>query len=468
MPCYVPDSGPLDFPNHDTAPSAASGAIGWGASTPTRDSLESVRPDVTANRWAMAGPCFLATFMAALFLASWAIWFAPWDDWLDRSGTPLGADFAMFYTAGRVVNDGQLTSLYDQAEHQRRLQTQFQGLAPTFCLPYRYPPTVALAAGPLARLPYPIAWLVFCGLSVVALTTALALLRPDVCILDQLTGGWWLLIAATWPVVLETLVGGQASLFGLFILVASTHLFGRGREVAGGAVLALACYKPNLLALFVVGCLIRFPRAWRGFVPVGALALVITAAGTGTDVLEQYWRLGRDLALRPWDLETPAGKTHGLVSLFPPTWVSVIRPALLAVGVAVAAGISWSWRRTHHSASDRRFPASLVVVNALCNAYTPIYDLVLLLPATLWILEWELNPARFGGARLSAAWQRTHALRPRLLVMGTYLGPHLSQALFPSLGFQTFSLAMLLLVMVGYALATIDPRASESLGRATC
>ena len=96
---------------------------------------------------------FLACAMGLVFLMGWGAWFWPLDDLLDRQGTPLGADFSMFYVAGQVVADGATDQLYHQAEHQRRLHELFPGLSPQFCLPFRYPPMVALLMSPLARLP---------------------------------------------------------------------------------------------------------------------------------------------------------------------------------------------------------------------------------------------------------------------------------------------------------------------------
>ena len=64
----------------------------------------------------------------------WIVWFFPYDDLLDLSGTPLGADYAMFYVAGQLVTDGSADQLYDQAEHQRRLQALFPGIDERVCL----------------------------------------------------------------------------------------------------------------------------------------------------------------------------------------------------------------------------------------------------------------------------------------------------------------------------------------------
>ena len=58
---------------------------------------------------------FVACAILVLFVLGWIGWFYPYDDLLDRSGTPLGADFSMFYIAGQVVWDGAGDQLYDQA-----------------------------------------------------------------------------------------------------------------------------------------------------------------------------------------------------------------------------------------------------------------------------------------------------------------------------------------------------------------
>ena len=80
-----------------------------------------------------------------------------------------------------------------------------------------------------------------------------------------------------WPVVWETLLGGQSSLFTLAILCTTVALIDARRFTAAGAVLAIATFKPNVLAWFVLGyvCWIfwkakkrdeaeeRRRRAWR-------------------------------------------------------------------------------------------------------------------------------------------------------------------------------------------------------------
>ena len=100
---------------------------------------------------------------------------------------------------------------------QQRLHALFPGIDEEFCLPFRYPPFVALLAAPLAALPYAFSYALFVLISAVAWFAALRCLASEVTFLQ---GPWrrtvWL-AAAGWPVVLETLIGGQASLLALLI-----------------------------------------------------------------------------------------------------------------------------------------------------------------------------------------------------------------------------------------------------------
>lgn len=67
----------------------------------------------TIHEWTEAALRFRAAGMAVLTLAcvGWLLWFTPFDDLLDRSGTPLGGDFVMLYVAGQVVASGQSQEL---------------------------------------------------------------------------------------------------------------------------------------------------------------------------------------------------------------------------------------------------------------------------------------------------------------------------------------------------------------------
>ncbi|HUG69668.1 MAG TPA: glycosyltransferase family 87 protein [Pirellulaceae bacterium] len=391
---------------------------------------------------------FVACAILVVFVMGWIGWFFPFDDLLDRSGTPLGADFSMFYVAGQVVWDGAGERLYDQTEHQRRLQQLFPAIDSSFALPYRYPPCVATLMAPLAALPYPLAYAVFFALSCAAWWTAA---RQLVSVCPELRNAWqrslrWAILG--WPVALETLVGGQASMFALLIAVSVYALLQNHRWVLAGAILALAAYKPNVLALLALGCLIRYPRMLKGFVPMAAGVGLLCLVPNGWEGLLQYRELTANLATQSWDVATPLWKVHGLAPWFHFTLGDDGRLACGLMGIAAtcfvalrARVVSASWGTASWGTAslvkagtpiEPMWFATLISLNALFNAYTPTYDLVLLLIGAALTAE---HVVRQHGPNVS----RT-LVTVQLLLATVYFGPHLSQVIAKSTGVQPFGL----------------------------
>ncbi|MDA1053287.1 MAG: glycosyltransferase 87 family protein [Planctomycetota bacterium] len=378
---------------------------------------------------------FVACAILVLFTAGWCGWFYPYDDLLDQSGTPLGADFSMFYVAGQVVFDGAGERLYDQAEHQRRLQELFPALDLRFALPYRYPPGVAALMAPLAALPYTMAYAVFLALSCAAWWMAA---RQLVSVSPELRNAWqrslrWAILG--WPVALETLVGGQASMFALLIAVSVYGLLRNHRVVLAGAVLALAAYKPNVLALVALGCLIRYPKMLQGFLPMACGIGLLCLVPAGWEGLLQYRELTANLATESWDVATPFWKVHGLAP-----WFNLIvgEDGRLACGLAGLALTCFVAIRARNVTSNERIEpiwfAALISLNALFNAYTPIYDLVLLLAGAALTAE---HLAQRHGPNVGRTLTAT-----QVLVAIVYFGPHLSQVIAKSTGAQPFGLVL--------------------------
>ncbi|MBC8350854.1 MAG: DUF2029 domain-containing protein [Planctomycetes bacterium] len=378
---------------------------------------------------------FVALSILVLFVMGWVSWFYPYDDLLDQSGTPLGADFSMFYVAGQVVLDGAGDQLYDQAEHQRRLQQLFPAIDPSFALPFRYPPWVATLMAPMAALPYSLAYVLFLSLSCTAwwgATRQLIAVSPKLGETWRRSLGWALL---GWPVALETLIGGQASMFALLIAV-SVYCLLRHRQFAfAGAVLALAAYKPNVLALLGLGCLIRYPRMLKGVLP-GAIGIgLLCLVPDGWVGLTRYVELTTNLATQSWDVATPLWKVHGLAP-----WFNLIvgEDGRLVCGLlGLAATLYMAIRARLVTASGPVEPlwfAALISINALCNAYTPIYDLVLLMVGAALTAEYlaQKHGPNVGRTLMAA----------QVLLAIVYFGPHLSQVIAKTTGAQPFGLIL--------------------------
>lgn len=321
---------------------------------------------------------------------------------VDRLGNPLGGDFAMFYLAGQMAGQGEWSSLYDEPLQQARLLRLMPGLAPSTYLPYRYPPLVAWLMSPLGRLPYEIAWALFTTASllawVISMRTVQRLLLPNP---DAATRSALIAIALA-PVMLQTLMDGQASTFWFAIAAGCWCCLHMDRPIAAGCLLGLAACKPNVLLLLGVVLVVRYPRMLLGVAITGGLMLASTLVIAGVDCLNAYLKLVEQLALQPWSVETPYWKVQSLIAWSEWLLGSAARRTNFFIGLAlaIATGAVWryhtghrmqslhaekqfstavpsAWEGSKHSAGAAALCAGLAI-NTLFNPYTPVYDLTLL------------------------------------------------------------------------------------------
>lgn len=394
-------------------------------------------------------------------LTAWIANFRPFDDLVDRAGTPLGADYGVFYLPGRMVLEGRPQDLYSHEAQQRALHELFPTLDPGDWLPFRYPPWVAAAMAPLAALPYVASFVLFTTLSLGALLVAWRMLVRRLTWLDPTWRTTMLFALLGWPIVWETLLGGQSSLFSLAILCTTAALADTRRFTAAGAVLAFAVFKPNALMWFGLGYVLRYPRLLRGAIPIGLALAAISVATVGWQGMLDYVQLGTRLAAGGWDFETDAAKVQGLAMWLAPLVPGYDRPLLLGIGFISTIGIAAIWRR--HD-GDRRYDAAatalLICINTLCNPYVPIYDLALLAAGFAFLIETE----RLGGGNLEGR----NVVRLQFIAGLFYFGPHMSQAVCVRWGVQPFPL-LLVLLTAGLArrwISTTSPadRASPAAG----
>jgi hypothetical protein len=337
----------------------------------------------------------------------------------------------MFYLGGEFVAAGETTKLYDLAEHHQRYRQLFPQSGNDDLLPYRYPPFVAAMLVPLAMLPFAWSWLIFTLGSCLAGYVgwrSLQALQPPTTDFGAAVG----IALCGWPVALEVLIGGQASLFALAIAASGLWFLSQQRFVAAGAILGLACYKPNVLAFFLLGCVLRHPRVLLGLVPMVALLAGISWLTVGWEGCLTYANLGQSLMQQRWDVPTPYWKVHGLAAwgeLCIPGWGKILAVAIGLIAVGVWQGRKLPQQSAAGTAAWQQDFALLLSINTLCNPYPPIYDLVLL-----------AIPLYLTAQRLSA----DH--KPLLLTLATavfFFGPHLSQSLSWSLHVQLFTLPLL-------------------------
>ena len=360
-------------------------------------------------------------------VVAWFCWFTPFDDLLDRSGTPLAGDFIMFYIAGQVVVDGELDQLYDDSANQRRMRQLLPEIDPAESWPYRYPPSVALMMSAFAQLPFFAAASLFLLLQLTLLACSVLIWRNE---LSQYNGrAQWLWGCAAAPVIIETICGGQLSVLALASVSLAAYALRHQRFVLMGCCLALCLYKPNVLLLPIVACLIAKPKTLLGFMPTVIVAVTVTVLACGWQPLIEYVRLATTLGSSAWSLETPYWKVHGLTPLLQVISPEHGRMLVVILGLLIAVIVGLVWRIC--SLENDLALGLLLAFNSLFNPYVPIYDLVLLIPATIYLARFAMH----SGMKLST-------LEVQLVLASLFIGPHLSQMISLQAGFQFFPLCL--------------------------
>lgn len=306
--------------------------------------------------------------------------------WFVASGRLPLPDFAARWTAGRMLLDGA-DDLYSPAA-QARVQTQLLGA--TSLSWFVSPPFVAVMFVPFALLPYPVACVVWTLISAAALALAL---RISLAILPSGDRPRALVIAVpmvgSYP-VLELLGGGQDSSLVLLFVVASLRWLANGRAVSAGLVFALGLMKPQLIFMAPIALLLL--RQWRAIGSFLIGAVVLVAIGIAAVGLPQNlaWL---DISTSPLYAEAvQRGQAWKSVSV--PGWLlSALPPDVGHWGelLAYAAGVVLvlvsiaSLSRGRPSASQLWAFAGLTT--AIASPHFMVYDLVLIFPAVLVLME---------------------------------------------------------------------------------
>ena len=305
-------------------------------------------------------------------------------------GEPILPDYLAHWTGGRLVLDGQLASLYDQ---RTQLEAQVATVGQTSKLAWFVsPPFVALMYAPLAGLPYVASAAVWTLLSVAMLLAALKLARPLASNIPTPRWRMVVLVCLASQPVLELLGGGQDSALSLLVWVAGTRLMLARRDVFAGAVFALGLFKPQLFVLVPVVLLVqRRYRSLAAFMSAAGVLALISVGMVGVEGMRHWLTLPFQAAYREAVQVGQAWKMQGvpsfITSLMPPGMTQEAEVVgLLAVGIIVALFVT-SCRRWPTSGGDAGMWAFAALTTVLASPHLVVYDLVLLLPAVLYLLE---------------------------------------------------------------------------------
>lgn len=190
------------------------------------------------------------------------------------------ADFMVFWSAARLVLEGGLLDLFDQARFQEYRLSLYES-APAGLL-WLYPPHSLFFMVPLGSLPYLPAYIAWVAMTLGAYALAVKhLSRSPVEMLA--------LVLA--PAVLVTIMYGQNGLLTAALLVGGMGLADR-RPMLSGVLLGLLCYKPQLALLVPIALLAE--RRWQVLLSAGLTAMGLLLASVvffGAESWEAYLSL---------------------------------------------------------------------------------------------------------------------------------------------------------------------------------
>jgi glycosyl transferase family 87 len=187
-------------------------------------------------------------------------------------------DFALYYSAARVINDGNGARLYE-LEMQRQYQKSFRPAGSDRDLPFNHAPYELLPLLIPAKFSFLVAHLLWSAFNIALLV--MILVRIFQFVEPQQRALSALMLLAFFP-TLTALKMGQDSIITTYLLVETFVTLKRKQFAKAGGLLALGLYKPQFV-LPVIGIL-ALRRKWQcviGFATVGLLLGAISLAMVG-------------------------------------------------------------------------------------------------------------------------------------------------------------------------------------------
>lgn len=231
----------------------------------------------------------------ALWLALTAV-----SPWVDTSGAPsevlpAGADFIAFRTGTELVRTGRVSHLYDQSA-QHEIQESLAGHSLTVTDLFIHPPYALLFLYPICRLGYPLSYLVFVALSMLALAGTAWLLRGHLEGFRGYTALVLMGVALRFHPAFVTFGSGQLGHFLLFALSLFYCRVRQNKDLSAGWALGFLWIKPQLLIGLLI--VLAVTRRWRVLLG-SALAFgcwITLGEFFFPHALEQYVRFAPQLA----------------------------------------------------------------------------------------------------------------------------------------------------------------------------
>ena len=332
----------------------------------------------------------------------------------DRAGNIKFQDFLSFYISGKLIAQGRTADLYNNHERdaemlaivQTHVATDAFVRPPTIPsnvrLPNLYGPQFSLLFVPLARFPFLIAAQVWVAFGLICFFACIHLvLRSCPSLLPY--SRTIMLCAVAFPPLFHFFVRGQNSVLVLACFTAAYLACRAQQDWLAGIALGFLIFKPQFMV--AIPLVLLLSQAWKPLV-----ALVVSAAGQlafariyfGTTLMRAYvatlWHISH--AINAAELRLAPIQMHSLRSfwslLIPWHDVAVVLYALSSMVIIVMTVAVWR----SSAPLALRFSA-LILAAVLVNPHLFIYDLLVLAPALLLLVDWTLtNPRHPSSATL--------------------------------------------------------------------
>ena len=354
-------------------------------------------------------------------------------------------DFTAFYAAGRLVNEGLASRVYDLplvgwVEHV----AAHGPVGGTGTLPYFNPPFFALPFAPLAHLSLQQAYQVWTVCCLILLAANCVILWR---LAHPLATQWRIAIVAGYLTLYPLLFGlrlGQFSLLlQLSIALAFVCLRG-GRDRLAGASLSLLLIKPELLLPFVVYVAVkRNRRAFETLIPITVAAVIVSVAMVGIrEALDYPGYLIRSTTVNAAGVAPDLMiNWSGIGAASFGNGASMLRPVLAGIsGVAGLFAVFYLCRR--RSSRDGAYFAmewlALVIATMLADPHFYLQDTIMVVPVAVASLAALDDVARaLGGAAMTIMWGVERlALYPNQSMDVNLFAVGLALCLFATLGWM--------------------------------
>lgn len=390
---------------------------------------------------AWLNPRRLRAHAVVLALCLWggcAIDFAT-PGFFDRAGNVKFQDFLPLYVSARMIAEHRTGQLYDQEVIAREIRAT---IAPSnvdarsdLRLPHLYGPQVALLFLPVAQLSFPAAawgWVVLSTLAYFGCVFLIWIRCPAVKMHPRTSA----IAAIAFPPLFHFFVRGQISMLLLACFSAASLAFLSKQDWLAGIALGMLVFKPQFLTAIPIVLLLSL--SWRvlgGLLFSASAQLILTRVYFGPAVMRAYLDMLRNVS--HWIAAAEPGlsqiQMHSLRSFWALAipWPQIAFALYLlssAAAVALAASV---WRS--RSPLAFRF-AALTLAAVLVNPHLFVYDLLVLAPAMLLLIDWILTNTQHSGA------SRLHVLL-YLVFLLPLLGP---LTRWTHLQFSVVALAVLL------------------------